>query len=388
MSGVAERLVLRPAEPRDIPAILALNRRFYAGEDWVSERFFAWRFGDTAAGGHITWLAFDGDTLAGTYSVFPLRFWVGGQERLGSASWATLTNPDYARVILRRDGRLKSIFIALADLAFDECRRRGVEFCYTFPNQKSYDGFVKHLSFEQLDTLRFRVCPLHFAPLLARKFPKWSALAWALAGPAKLAYRLLKPRRATDSSVVVEPVAWDDPRLDSLWQRCRAGWPILQVRDRGYYHWRFATNPFADYTLLLATERSSGGSAVEAAPLGMLVYTRRMFQDRERGAPLDAGAIADWLTTNDARGAVVLHKLLSAAVDALARDDTAAVISADNRDGQWNAAFRAAGFETFCGPAAPKQFPLTLRTFSAAPMGVNLRDAAQWFLTFGDNDVV
>jgi hypothetical protein len=390
MPSTADRLTLRPAEERDIAAILALNRRFYAGEPWVTDKFFRWRFGDTPAGRPVVFVAFDGDVLAGSFSVFPLRFLVHGQPVLAGAAWAVLMSPDYATVILRRDGKLKSIFIALADLALDECRRRGMAFVYCFPNKASIDGFVKHLGFTQPDTLRFRVCPLRFAPLLRQKLPRLAPLAPLLAGPARLVFRTLHPRRRPGRDVRVRPATFDSPVLAEVWERCRAGWPLLHVRDAAYYRWRFTTNPFARYELLLAhyEDFDERGGRIDGPPAGMLVYSRQTFQDRQRGTATEAGAIVDWLVANDQHGPGVLHALLHHAAEALRRTGVSAVIAADNLDEPWRAAFNRGGFQTFVGDAVPKQFPLTVRVFDEPPFAAQLRDPARWLLNFADNDVV
>lgn len=48
----------------------------------------------------------------------------------------------------------------------------------------------------------------------------------------------------------LEPVAWDERDIDSLWDRFRqkAGWAL--VRDVSFLRWRYETNPFHEYKIL------------------------------------------------------------------------------------------------------------------------------------------
>lgn len=385
MPSVVDRLALRPAELADLPAMLALNRRFYGDESWVTEEFFRWRYGETPAGRPITWLACDGETLAGSYSVFPVRLWAGGREYNASVSFATLMNPDYATVVLRQGGKLQTLFTALAERAYGECRERGIVLTYAFPNARSHAGFVRQLGFAQLDVLRFRACPLRFAPLIVYKAPRLRPIAWLLAGVLRPGFRAWYRVGARPRGGTVAERDFDDGCLDALWAGARSSWPVTLVRDRAYFRWRFATNPFARYHLLVADARDG---AARRAPRGALVYTRQVFQDRQRGRQVEAGAIADWLVPNSPNGRAALRELLREAVHRLRAAGVPLVIAADNGDASWATVFRSAGFYTFAPSRAPRQFPFILRRHIAAGTLPELDDPRQWLVTFGDNDVV
>jgi hypothetical protein len=45
-------------------------------------------------------------------------------------------------------------------------------------------------------------------------------------------------------------LAWDDPRIDRLWEARAARHPGIVVLDRKYLDWRYRRNPFHDYRLL------------------------------------------------------------------------------------------------------------------------------------------
>ncbi|CDH43916.1 GNAT family N-acetyltransferase [Candidatus Contendibacter odensensis] len=56
--------------------------------------------------------------------------------------------------------------------------------------------------------------------------------------------------RGLFSWLYTRPLAWNDPRLDSLWARLVPGFALALVRDRDYLRWRYATHPCRVYQLL------------------------------------------------------------------------------------------------------------------------------------------
>lgn len=45
------------------------------------------------------------------------------------------------------------------------------------------------------------------------------------------------------------PLAWDDPRIDALWERLKGQCRLGLIRDRAYLRWRYAKNPARRYRL-------------------------------------------------------------------------------------------------------------------------------------------
>lgn len=47
----------------------------------------------------------------------------------------------------------------------------------------------------------------------------------------------------------VQMVAWDDDKLDDLWESLSTDFPLSLIRDKSYLNWRYAMNPFFSYQL-------------------------------------------------------------------------------------------------------------------------------------------
>jgi hypothetical protein len=65
----------------------------------------------------------------------------------------------------------------------------------------------------------------------------------------------------------IEPVKWNDERLDQLWESVSEELQLSVIRDRDYLLWRYADNPYFSYQLLgfCHSERLMGWAVVREA---------------------------------------------------------------------------------------------------------------------------
>jgi hypothetical protein len=50
--------------------------------------------------------------------------------------------------------RMNGLFVKLAKLVLEECRKTSTKFFFSFPNANSYKGFVKNLNWKEIDTIQ------------------------------------------------------------------------------------------------------------------------------------------------------------------------------------------------------------------------------------------
>jgi hypothetical protein len=79
---------------------------------------------------------------AAFYGVFPVQVLINGKKVLAAQSGDTMTH---------RQHQKKGLFVHLAQITFEECRKQGIEIIFGLPNNNSYHGFTKKLFWQQLD---------------------------------------------------------------------------------------------------------------------------------------------------------------------------------------------------------------------------------------------
>src|SRR6266700_4152051 len=96
--------------------------------------------------------------VAAFYGVFPLKVLVGDLKMLAAVSGDTMTHSQHRR---------KGLFVTLAKLTFEKCRKSGIQLIYGFPNTQSYHGLVKSLGWHHDNdlaewnlSLRFKISPV------------------------------------------------------------------------------------------------------------------------------------------------------------------------------------------------------------------------------------
>ena len=238
---MAERLwTSRDASPSDVDGILALRRVCFGEVDRERLRpdIWRWQFVDNPAGAGFVRLAVHDGLVVGQYAAIPTRFRVAGVERIFAMSCDTMTHPGYQK---------QGIFVTLAqELYAGIAERHGVSTVWGFPNDVSHPGFVGKLGWFDTHVFPLRVKPIRSARVLQRwlRSPLLSGIAGAVADRA---YRLVTPRVREPRRCRLEPLARFDERFDALWARHAGLAAVVQVRDRAYLNWRYCAVPEFGY---------------------------------------------------------------------------------------------------------------------------------------------
>ena len=169
-------------------------------------------------------------------------------------------------------------------------------------------------------------------------------------------------RRA--ESVLLEAVASFDERVDALWQKAKADYPVVTRRDYETLHWRFDAIPMHDYYRRFYLMR-------QGHVIGYIVIRLESWQDGHVVA-----RVVDYFAE---RRFVV--PLLTLVTDE-AREAGAVAVFLDRLDRASDAALWRAGFVRV---RASDRFMLKVRP-DAAALTEELQKPANWFVTFADSD--
>lgn len=356
---------MRDYRPGDENGILQLWRdAFPEGEmERTSPDYWHWQFMAPPAGKGKIKLAVDGDKIVGQYAVIPVAMQMMGDQMVGSLSLDTMTHPDYQRL---------GIFKTLANQVYMELGQEDIPLTYGFPNENSLNGFVKYLGWAHISTLTFLFKPLRGDRLLSSVFPKFlSRLLSPFAFKAGNLLFRIKPQ-SDNSKKKTRWIEHFDERAELIWRQVYDSTKIALTRNHDFLNWRYIHNPSRDYLAIGYYERDS-----------LLAYTvfRLMTQFGLKG-----GMITELMGLPGRIDA--LENVLTAAcryIYAQGADLAACMVIGDPRVTKL---LRRNQFLNI-----PKKFGFKRWYFGGRVNNdqINedvLKNSENWYLTFGDTDVI
>ena len=217
---------VRFATEADAPGIRALFRRVFDKEMTAEE--WDWKYARNPDGWLGTVALVDGE-IVGNYAGCGMRFRIAGAERLAFAIGDVATDPK-----VRQLGGRRGVFREMTEAFYAEVGRRGLPFCFGFPNDRAL------------------------------------AVSHRFAGTESL--RPIVERRVACESLPAPPegFAFGDcvgEAFEALWLSAREHLPAAAARDRLRANWRFCDRPTRDYRMLW---RESAGALTSWAVLSVV----------------------------------------------------------------------------------------------------------------------
>lgn len=131
----SDGLIIRRALPADRPQIIALLAASLGREtDPRFEELYSWKHEENAFGASASWVACNGETIAGFRALMRWEFTRGDELVRCVRAVDTATHPDY-------QGR--GIFTRLTLHGIDELHNEGCGFVFNTPNEQSRPGYLK-----------------------------------------------------------------------------------------------------------------------------------------------------------------------------------------------------------------------------------------------------
>ncbi len=342
---IAETLQIRAAGPDDLSLIRTLYLAVRGNNR--PEGFDRWRWFGAPDGECPIAIAMDGDTMAGFYTLWPVRLGIGDAVVPGGQSMDTMTHPDY-------QGR--GIFTTLAKACYEMAEARGFEVLYGFPNALSYPGFVRRLGWDHTGDIRHWVRPIR---------PSRHVRVPGLMGPLADFGAMLLPRggaRGFDITI-------GRPNAEELAMlRNGASTGLCRIaRNPEWLDWRYGAEARHDYQWICA---------------------------RRDGIPVAAGV---WGTQNSEWGDVADGR--AHLVELLGRDAAgmravvAAVIGAATTRGAWiletvSNIPAVVGALWRCGFISHRGAPLIVKSLGDGAMAARIHDHSSWRIMGGDLDTM
>jgi hypothetical protein len=232
MSGQAgDELVIRRFRPGDEAAVNAAFNRVFRCSRTLAE--WSWKC-PPAPGGRPIMLAVRGGEVLAQYAGVPVRFQVDGRVVMAAQIVDKLSTAAASDGLSRR-----GLMVRTVQSFFSELAESGeYPLLYGLPGRRSLRFGLLQLGYEAM--------PPQDVVYLKRE------VAAAGAGWRRLPYR-------------AEPARDWEPRLDSLWERVRASYPVAAVRDAERALARLAGHPTVRYHRWLVFPRLSDEPVAFAA---------------------------------------------------------------------------------------------------------------------------
>jgi hypothetical protein len=345
----------------DGPKIVALFERIFGKAR--DHAHWEWEFLQGPGGSRIL-IAEGAGAVVGHLAGIRRRGRFAGEEVRCALEVDGMVHPDWGR---------RGIFVKLGrELLSRMGSEEGVGLVLGFPNRNALPGHRK-MSCVEVGELPLAVRPVNVRRVVG-KFVKQAAVRAIAAVPAKLLLRTVKrvrrPSRLRDFSI--EEVGDFDDRFDRFWNEIASRSTIILNRDREYLSWRYGGVRRPDYTRLVA-ER-------DGRVLGLAVTRVIDMFDLSNGMIVELISVpgeehaVEWLLVE------AMNRLEAAAVDLMA---ASLPVGSDG-----HRALMRCGFLSAPDRLKPRPEPFIVYVTADRIDRTVVADPANWYITWGDTDVV
>lgn len=330
----------------------------------LSKEYWDWEFRNNPAGSAQTLVAVVGEKVVGQYAVIPMKMRVNGKTIVATLGVDAMTHPDY-----RRQG----MWVMLANALYEQLGKSGFPITYAFPNEASAPVVFNKLQWTHVCSLPMYLRPLNISKIIGR-FSSGNTFVSSLAEILKpLANAYFKRERiCRKSEYKVKWIKKFDDRVNSLWEKVSRKYRIAVIRDRIYLNWRYFGNPERDYKVITVEKTGS--------LLGyMVLRCLKRFG-------LQGGMIVDFLVPHDKED--IFHILIHEALSFFGKENmdlSACMIHGDYRYLKW---LKKNKFILLPQKIGFKKWYFGTRLTNNTLEKNIIDNASNWFLNFGDTDVI
>lgn len=355
---------VRPYRKGDEDRIRELFKTVF-GKELGAERW-NWQYRDNPTGVMaITLAESPSGELVGQCALRPVRMKIGERIHIGALALDSMVHPDYQR---------QGMFTKLATQMYAAVAEQGVPLVYSFPNRNSQYVYKHKLGrIDLCDRIPVFTKILDARAVLGKRIRNRFVLS--VATPLiRAAFGLVsgRKRRRSRADYYLEEVSRFDDRIDDLWPRASIPYSILVVRDKVYLNWRYAENPTEDYTIFVARR--------DQEIVGYVVLKC------ETRFGLEIGFIVDLLTLPDELD--IGNGLVSRAVEYFLSKNSDLVGCLMLERAPLARSLRENGFVLLPDRLFPQELHLSVRRLSEEYTDQFITNPQNWFVTWGDHDVV
>lgn len=232
MASKVSELVFCKAEEKDhIPLLELMSKVLLAGDSLHAEKYtlakWKWKYFQLPSNTAHIYLCKENDEILGYYHCPVYAGTMNGQKK----NFAMVQD-----VGVSEAARGKGVFKKLADFANAELLKCGVNFIYTFPNEKSIHTFLKYNGYKKIETFSTFLLPIKSGQILASKFT-FLKLHKPIGALADFVYKVKLAPKNNAYSVFKEEKLSEE--MVQLFLQFNSKFKNTLTRDFAYMHWRF-----------------------------------------------------------------------------------------------------------------------------------------------------
>jgi GNAT superfamily N-acetyltransferase len=352
--------ILKEYKDGDEKSINSLLNHVYKISRDIS--YWQWEFKGNPKG-FYTILAKDGNSIIGHLASVNREIKVGEEESLASLEVEGVTHPDYQR---------QGIFVALGQKLLDHLKKENKLLVYGFPNYNALPGHRK-LGCTEIMTLNILIRPVDFKRI-SEKTASNGILRFFLKVGGQIAFNLFYRPKAIPlrEGVVIKVINEFDSRFDEFWNDEKSQYEIILKRDSEYLKWRYSDPPNKDYKIYIAEKEGR-------ILTWMVVRTMDKFG-------LKNGAIVDILSRPDCKD--VMINMLGIIERDFIREKVDLIACSVPKWSGYHKILRKSGFISCPKRLNPKEEAFIIYPLSSELDREYLSKASNWYITWGDTDVV
>jgi hypothetical protein len=246
-----DQIDIRNCEAKDeVPLAILLSNNFPDAPDAEAiHKTWLWQFRNAFSRNSGIAVAQKGEDIVAQYAVMWFPMSCQGKAIEGAISTATVTDKSVRR---------KGLFTRLALKVYQDISAEGAKIVYGFPNSQSIKGFINSLDWFRVTSFPAYIKPIDLSAFTMKIIGR-NAFSRMTGGAGNLFFRLIiriLRRRDRTSALTLKRVREIPDGIDTLWATTAIAEKIALIRDRNYLSWRYLKKPFFIYNIYIAVSKN------------------------------------------------------------------------------------------------------------------------------------
>jgi len=347
---------VRDGNEGDVEGIFSLRRDAFGEveKDKLDPRFWQWEFKEGPDGKALIYIVEDEERVVGHLADLPREFSLHGEVVRGTLSVDLMVHSDYRR---------RGIFEALGKYAIQRVKDENRLFMMCYPIRRETIRGFKKIGWEEAVELPVLVYPIRFRNV-ANRYLHFSPVSFLVGGVARFFYFLLYGIRKRNGmeGVEIEEASLLDDQFDDFWQKAFSLYPVIGVRNRNYLTWRYLQHPTRTYTIYRARQNGEMKGYIVLRRVELLNF--------------NSAVIVDLLALDGA----TLVALVRKGIQHSRQEGTDLLGFMVPKNHPYYKILRNIGFLP--------SFKTFLLMIYSIEKGRKLSDAKEWYVNWGDTDVI